>query len=89
MNRLIRSLFCLVLLLLAATSAGAQQKTYRIGYILSTQSQLGAGAIAFANEVARRTGGKINIEQQPNAALGGEVRDRFSFLPVGLKNPRA
>ncbi|MGA2226670.1 MAG: DctP family TRAP transporter solute-binding subunit [Syntrophobacteraceae bacterium] len=73
MNYLGRSLVLLFLFLLVAPAAQSQQKTYRIGYILSTESQLGAGAIAFADEVAKRTGGKINIEQQPNAALGGEV----------------
>ncbi|MGO9530371.1 MAG: DctP family TRAP transporter solute-binding subunit [Syntrophobacteraceae bacterium] len=73
MNYLGRSLVLLFLFLLVAPAAQAQQKTYRIGYILSTESQLGAGGIAFADEVAKRTGGKINIEQQPNAALGGEV----------------
>lgn len=73
MNQLGRSLIFLVLFLLVAPATQAQQKTYRIGYILSTESQLGAGAIAFADEVAKRTGGKIKIEQQPNAALGGEV----------------
>ena len=82
MNHLGRSLVFLFLFLLAAMEVQAQQKTYRIGYILSTQSQLGAGAIAFAGEVARRTGGKIKIEQQPNAALGGEV-EMLNGLQLG------
>jgi tripartite ATP-independent transporter DctP family solute receptor len=58
---------------MVSASAEAQQKTYKIGYILSVDSQLGAGATVFADDVAKRTGGKIKIEQQPNSALGGEV----------------
>jgi len=60
-------------LCLFASGAQAQQKTYKFGYILSQDSQLGAGATVFAEEVAKRTGGKIKIDQQPNAVLGGEV----------------
>ncbi len=62
-----------VLALALAAPAQAQQKSYKIGYILSLDSQLGAGAKAFADDVAKRSGGKIRIEQAPNAALGGEV----------------
>jgi TRAP-type transport system periplasmic protein len=45
----------------------------RLGYVLPQQSQLGAGATTFADDVARRTGGRIKIQQFPDAALGGEV----------------
>jgi TRAP-type transport system periplasmic protein len=55
-----------------ATRAQAN-KTLKLGYILSAHSQLGAGAAVFADEVARRTGGRYQIEQYPNSALGGEV----------------
>ncbi len=48
-------------------------KTLKLGYILSSDSQLGAGATLFANEVAKRTNGRYQIEQYPNSALGGEV----------------
>lgn len=59
---------------IAPTPAQAQTvKTLKLGYILSTDSQLGAGATVFANEIARRTGGRYRIEQYPNSALGGEV----------------
>ena len=70
---LVRGILALLLSLTAASGAFAQQKTYRIGYLLSTNSQLGAGASAFADEVAKRTGGRIRIEQYPNSTLGGEV----------------
>ncbi len=45
----------------------------KIGYLYSKDSQLGAGALAFADEVATRTGGRCAIDQYPNAALGGEL----------------
>jgi Bacterial extracellular solute-binding protein, family 7 len=54
-----------------ATAKGGQ--SLRIGYILPQQSQLGAGAMAFVDEVAKRTGGRIAIEQHPDSTLGGEV----------------
>jgi tripartite ATP-independent transporter DctP family solute receptor len=51
----------------------AAQKTYRIGYLLSLDSQLGAGGKAFAEEVSKRSLGRMVIEQEPNSNLGGEV----------------
>ena len=65
-----------------AVEAQAQQRAYKFGYILSQDSQLGAGGTAFADEVAKRTGGKIKIEQQPNAVLGGEV-DMLKGMQLG------
>jgi tripartite ATP-independent transporter DctP family solute receptor len=53
--------------------ARSAARTLRIGYILRQQSQLGAGATVFADEVAKRTGGRIAIQQFPDAALGGDV----------------
>jgi tripartite ATP-independent transporter DctP family solute receptor len=44
-----------------------------MGYIFSRESQLGAGATAMADAVAKATGGRIQIEQFPDSALGGEV----------------
>jgi tripartite ATP-independent transporter DctP family solute receptor len=48
-------------------------RTLRIGYILPVQSQLDAGATTFAQEVAKRTDGRITIQQFPDATLGGDV----------------
>lgn len=48
-------------------------RTLRMGYILASDSQLGAGATAMADELAKLTGGRLTIDQFPNAALGGEV----------------
>lgn len=57
-----------------AEQARAQsERVLRIGFILSRASQLGAGAEAFANDVAQRTGGRFRIEIYPDAMLGGEV----------------
>src|SRR6185437_11939645 len=58
----------------AAAGASAQNpKVLKLGYILSKHSQLGAGASVFADEIAKRTGGRYRIEQYPDSALGGEV----------------
>ena len=45
----------------------------KLGYILAPESQLGAGAKVFADEVAKRTQERYRVEQYPNAQLGGEV----------------
>jgi tripartite ATP-independent transporter DctP family solute receptor len=57
----------------AVTPRAQTPKTLKLGYILSAHSQLGAGAAAFADEIAKRTEGRYEIEQYPNSALGGEV----------------
>ncbi len=57
-------------------------RTLKIGYILSKDSQLGAGAKAFAEEVAKLSGGRLAVEQYPNAALGGEV-EMMKALQLG------
>jgi TRAP-type transport system periplasmic protein len=62
--------------------ADAQSRTLKMGYLLSKDSQLGAGATAFAEEVSKRTGGRVAIEQYPNAALGGEV-EMMKALQLG------
>lgn len=56
-----------------AGRAYAAARTLRIGYILPEASQLGAGATRFADEVAKRTGGRIALQQFANATLGGDV----------------
>ena len=60
-------------LALPRTSRAAPAMSLKIGYLYSKDSQLGAGALAFADEVATRTGGRYAIDQYPNAALGGEL----------------
>jgi len=58
----------------APISARAQTpKSLKLGYILSTDSQLGTGGTIFADEIAKRTQGRYRIEQYPNSALGGEL----------------
>jgi tripartite ATP-independent transporter DctP family solute receptor len=54
-------------------AAPPKVRKLRMGYLLPTASQLGAGAGAMAAEVAGRSNGRIQIEQFPDAALGGEV----------------
>ena len=58
---------------LLAPASGQSVKVLKLGYILSTDSQLGAGGNIFADEIAKRTQGRYRIEQYPNSALGGEL----------------
>jgi len=58
---------------LGNASAFAQSRTLKLGYILAQDSQLGAGATAFAKDLEAATQGRLKIEQFPNSALGGEV----------------
>src|ERR1700730_12815660 len=58
---------------LLVPASGATSKILKLGYILSPDSQLGAGGAVFADEIAKRTEGRYRIEQYPNSALGGEV----------------
>jgi tripartite ATP-independent transporter DctP family solute receptor len=58
---------------LLAPASAQSVKILKLGYILSTDSQLGAGSTVFANEIEKRTQGRYKIEQYPNSALGGEV----------------
>ena len=57
--------------LAAAAAPGA--RTLRLAYLLSKDSQLGAAATAMAEEIAHRTGGRVQIQQFPDGALGNEV----------------
>jgi tripartite ATP-independent transporter DctP family solute receptor len=51
----------------------ASTQTLRLGYILPAKSQVGAGATAFAEEVAKRTAGRFTIQQFPDGTLGGDA----------------
>jgi tripartite ATP-independent transporter DctP family solute receptor len=58
----------------APTSSRAEEaRVIKLGYILASHSQLGAGADVFAAEVEKRTQGRYRIDRYPDAALGGEV----------------
>jgi TRAP-type transport system periplasmic protein len=71
--RTIATITTLAAVLASAPVNAEPARTLKIGYILSTDSQLGAGAKAFADELEKRTKGQIKVEQFPNSALGGEV----------------
>jgi tripartite ATP-independent transporter DctP family solute receptor len=47
--------------------------TLRMGYLFARESQLGAGVAAMADDIARRTNGRIRLQHFPDAALGGDV----------------
>lgn len=58
---------------LPRASRASSAQPLKIGYLHSQKSQLGAGAQAFADEVAKRTNGRYSLDQYPNAVLGGEL----------------
>ena len=63
-----------VFALLMSTPVTAQSsKVLKFGYILSPDSQLGAGGSVFAEQIGKLTNGRYRIEVYPNSALGGEV----------------
>lgn len=53
--------------------AAEATRTLRMGYLFAKESQLGAGATAMADAVAKGTGGRIRIAQFSDSALGGDV----------------
>jgi TRAP-type transport system periplasmic protein len=57
----------------AIRNAAAETQTLRMGYLFSTDSHHGAGVAVMADDVVKRTGGRIRIKQFPDAALGGDV----------------
>jgi tripartite ATP-independent transporter DctP family solute receptor len=66
--------FAVISTLLMSTPLMAQSsKVLKFGFILAPDSQLGAGAAVFAEEIAKRTNGRYRIDPYPNSALGGEV----------------
>jgi TRAP-type transport system periplasmic protein len=58
---------------LGALPRARAEQVLKIGYLLPKDSQLGAGATAFADEVAKRTSAKYRLEQYPNSVLGGDL----------------
>ena len=65
-----------------AAAALPRVRKLRLGHVLPVGSQLGAGATAMAEEVARRSCGRIEIEQFPDAALGDEI-DMLEGVQLG------
>jgi len=70
--RLLASI-AIALAFLLAPASGQTSRILKLGYILSSDSQLGSGGTTFADEITKRTEGRYKIEQYPNSALGGEV----------------
>jgi len=57
---------------MAAAGACSAQTVLKLGYSLPPTSHYGVGAQAFADDIAKRSGGRYRIEQYPANALGGE-----------------
>lgn len=62
-------------LLLAATSAAAEEHVVlKLGHTLSTESHYQLTALEFARQVAKATGGKVEVQVFAQSQLGGEVQ---------------
>jgi tripartite ATP-independent transporter DctP family solute receptor len=72
----------LVIAGIAASGLAAAQMVLKLGYSLPATSHYGAGAIAFAAEIAKKSGGRYKIEQYPANALGGE-REMTEAVQLG------
>lgn len=55
------------------TAQAQDARALKFGYILAPDSQLGAGATAFAAALDTAAPGRFKIDQFPNSTLGGEV----------------
>jgi tripartite ATP-independent transporter DctP family solute receptor len=75
----------LAFICLLAPASAQSVKVLKLGYILSTDSQLGAGSTVFAEEVAKRMQGRYKVEQYPNSELGGEV-EMLKAVQLGTVN---
>lgn len=79
-NGLAATLLAAAMMCLAG--AAPAQTTLKMGYALAPTSHYGAGASAFADELAKRTGGRYRIEPFPGGALGGE-REMVEQVQLG------
>jgi tripartite ATP-independent transporter DctP family solute receptor len=78
-----RTLLGALALLLACAAPAAQAETVlKLGYATAKDSHYGVGAGVFAEEVAKRTGGRYTIQQFPASALGGE-REMIEAVQLG------
>ena len=66
----------------AAAAAAPRGRKLRLGYVVPVDSQIGAGAAAMAGEVARRSGGRLQIQQFPDSTLGDET-DMLEAVQLG------
>ena len=70
---------------LAAASAGlahAQTKVFNLGYVGRPTSPEGMGAQAFADDLKKRSNGRLEIRLHPGGALGGE-REMLEGMQIG------
>jgi TRAP-type transport system periplasmic protein len=67
---------------LVATASLAQTKTFKLGHPQSATSAFHAGAVAFADDFAKRTGGRYKIDLFASGSLGGE-REMVESVQLG------
>src|SRR4051812_29008108 len=69
-------------LAVAAESQAQQPKVFNLGYVGRQTSPEGIGITAFAEEVKKRSNGRLEIRQHPGGALGGE-REMLEGIQIG------
>jgi len=60
----------LALAVVSATPSAQAQQVLKLGHVLPADSQFGAAARVFGDEVSKRTNGKFQIKEHPASALG-------------------
>lgn len=68
-----------MLALQAFAQAGISERKVRFGYTLSVDSAQGKGARFFAEQIAQKSGGKIQVDTFPNAVLGSDVQQQAAL----------
>jgi TRAP-type transport system periplasmic protein len=68
---------------LLAPASAQNLRVLKLGYILSTDSQMGAAGAVFADEIAKRTQGRYKVEQHPNSELGAGEIDMLKAVQLG------
>jgi len=63
----------------AFAQEGISDRKIRFGYTLSVDSAQGQGARYFAEQVDKKSGGKIKVETFPNAVLGSDVQQQAAL----------
>jgi len=63
----------------AHADTGISERKIRFGYTLSVNSAQGQGARYFAEQVEKKSGGKIKVDTFPNAQLGNDVQQQAAL----------
>lgn len=73
-TRILGGAFASLVSILSAAPASAQTHQMNIGHVLSEKSSYQVGMKHFADEMAKRTNGRVKVNIFPAGGLGGELR---------------